>query len=63
MQKNFLLIAICFVTIIVVAQTNPIIETYTQDVDSMFQHLDKSGISTGILYDRVFPFANLTFRE
>lgn len=27
----------------------------------MFIHLDKSGITTGILYDRVFPFANLPF--
>lgn len=32
---------------------------FTQSADYAMQHLDKSGISTGILYDRVFPFARL----
>ena len=27
--------------------------------DSLFQHLDKTGVSTGVLYDRVFPSAAL----
>lgn len=37
------------------AQTNPVTGTYTEDVDSLFQHMNKSEITTGILYDRVFP--------
>lgn len=32
---------------------------YTHIVDSVFRFIDKSPISTGILYDRVFPFARL----
>lgn len=38
------------------AQTEP---TFTQEVDHLFQHLNKSHINTGLLYDRVFPFARL----
>ncbi|MFC5285336.1 T9SS type A sorting domain-containing protein [Pedobacter alpinus] len=33
--------------------------SYTETVDSLFQHLDKTGASTGILYDRVLPIASL----
>jgi len=32
---------------------------YTHVVDSLFMHVDKSKVKTGILYDRVFPFARL----
>lgn len=32
---------------------------YTAYVDSLMQHLDKSGVTTGILYDRVTPLASL----
>jgi len=34
-------------------------KTYTQTVDSLFQHLNRDYITTGVLYDRVFPFAAL----
>ena len=61
MKKILILIAISFYAICANAQTNPVTGNYTHDVDSMFQHLNKSGISTGILYDRVMPFANLPF--
>ncbi len=33
--------------------------TYTQWVDSIFQYVDKNQATTGILYERVMPFANL----
>ena len=36
---------------------------YTEAVDSLFQFLDKKSMKTNILYDRVFPFANLTKRK
>lgn len=37
------------------AQNSP----FTNFADSVFQHLDKSFITTGILYDRAFPLLNL----
>ena len=61
MKKLLLVIATCYVVTNSTAQTNPVFGTYTIDVDSLFLHMDKSGITTGILYDRVFPFANLPF--
>lgn len=55
-MKKLLLLAIMWITLSnTIAQTNPVIGTYTQDVDSLFQHMNKSEITTGILYDRVFP--------
>lgn len=33
--------------------------SYTQMADTLLYLLDKSFISTGILYDRVYPFASL----
>jgi hypothetical protein len=32
---------------------------YRQAADNAFANLDKSGITSGVLYDRVFPGANL----
>lgn len=34
-------------------------QSYKYVADSLFYHLDKSGVTTNILYDRVFPLANL----
>ena len=34
-------------------------QNYTQAFDSIFQHVDFSHTSTGILYERVLPFSNL----
>ena len=34
-------------------------QNYTQAFDSIFQHVDLSNTSTGILYERVLPFSNL----
>jgi hypothetical protein len=33
-------------------------QSYTQAFDSVFQHVDLSHTSTGILYERVLPFSN-----
>jgi len=34
-------------------------QSYTQAFDSVFQHVDLSHTSTGILYERVLPLSNL----
>lgn len=34
-------------------------DLYRHMTDSLFQHLDKSEITTGVLYDRVFPLSRL----
>ena len=53
-MKRFLLIIAFYLTpILLFAQS------YKYVADSLFHHLDKSGVTTGILYDRVFPLANL----
>jgi len=50
--KIFLLILSFFTVNAVRAQ-----KTYTYTVDSLFTHLNKSSITTGILYDRAYPLA------
>ena len=42
---------------IMLDEKNP--QTYTEVVDSLFQYIDHHKTSTGIFYDRVFPFAGL----
>lgn len=42
---------------IILDEKNP--KTYTEIVDSLFQNIDHSKTSTGILYNRVFSFAGL----
>lgn len=49
------LLLFCLLSLSVKAQD----KTYTQTIDSLFINLNKSGVTTGILYDRVFPFAGL----
>src|SRR5690606_36932436 len=34
--------------------------SYLDIQDSLYQYLDKSRIETGVLYNRVFPWANIT---
>lgn len=41
------------------APNNDAGDDYTYIVDSLFQHLNKSGITTGILYDRVIPLSGM----
>lgn len=33
--------------------------TYTEKMDSLMQYVDKSKMTTPILYDRVFSFTNI----
>lgn len=35
-------------------------DEYKHTADSLFLHLDKTGVGTGVLYDRVFPIAGLS---
>jgi len=55
-MKKLLLFLIVFASLTVKAQTP---KNFTQTADSCLFNLDKSGVTTGILYDRVFPFATL----
>lgn len=48
---------ISFLIIIAFAGTSA--QNYTQAFDSVFQHVDLTNTSTGILYERVLPFSNL----
>lgn len=34
-------------------------KTYTTAMDSLLSHVDKSTMTTGILYDRIFPISDL----
>lgn len=34
-------------------------KTYTTSMDSLLSHVDKSTMTTGILYDRIFPISDL----
>ena len=45
-----------FTSIFVKAQE---VKTYTQTMDSLLASVDKKDMKTSILYDRIFPFANL----
>jgi hypothetical protein len=56
MKKLLLIIAILYTTINSNAQSNPDFGTYTSNVDYQFQHLDKSGITTGYFIRQGFPF-------
>lgn len=53
MKKHIIAFLICSVFAGVSAQS------YTQAFDSVFQHVDLSHTSTGILYERVLPISNL----
>lgn len=35
-------------------------QTYTHAFDSVFAHISRADATTGILYERVIPFGNLT---
>lgn len=35
-------------------------QTYTHAFDSVFAHISRADATTGILYERVLPFGNLT---
>ncbi len=54
MRRMYLVVLLWSVLSAVMAQSE-----YRQAADQAFANLDKNGITTGILYDRVFPAANL----
>src|SRR4051812_37466070 len=55
-MKSLLSCLLLISTFVIKAQT---ISSFTHDADSVFQNLNKSYISTGVLYDRVYPYAML----
>lgn len=53
-KKIILLVALTILSVSVKAQT------YTQAFDSVFFHISRADATSGILYERVLPFGNLT---
>jgi hypothetical protein len=51
------LLMLLLISVFVKAQE---VKTYTQTMDSLLVSIDKKQMKTSTLYDRVFPFANLT---
>ncbi|WP_419802358.1 T9SS type A sorting domain-containing protein [Mucilaginibacter sp.] len=56
MKKILLFVLVILASLTVRSQT---LKDYTQTADSCFSNLNKSGITTGILYDRIYPLAAL----
>ncbi|MEP6597198.1 MAG: T9SS type A sorting domain-containing protein [Ginsengibacter sp.] len=54
--KSLLFLSIIATTTLLKAQKLP---SFTHDADSVFQNLNKNNITTGILYDRIYPYAML----
>lgn len=54
-MKTTLKILLFFLSITLYAQE----KTYTEKMDSLMQYVDKSQMTTPILYDRVFSFSDL----
>jgi hypothetical protein len=57
MKKIFFILIITVYTCSLHAQQ---IQTYTEMFDSLLIHISRTDASTGVLYDRVVPFANIT---
>jgi len=55
MKRYFLFIIVSFAFFSLKAQLN---QTYTEMFDSVCAHIDRAEATTGILYDRVVPFAD-----
>lgn len=56
-MKKLLLVLLSFICLTVQAQT---LKNFTQTADSCLSNLNKSAMTTNILYDRVYPFAALS---
>jgi hypothetical protein len=54
MKKSLPIFLITFIALSLQAQTQ---QTYTQNFDSIFANVSRTDATTGILYDRVVPFA------
>ena len=57
MQKFILFLAMTFIFLSLHAQAG---QTYTEMFDGVFSVVSRTQATTGILYERVVPFANLT---
>lgn len=58
-MKTNLLLILSFILISLSSKAQE--KTYTETVDSIYHNLNKAEITTSILYDRVFPFANIDY--
>ena len=47
--------------VVLVGIANAQQKNYTETIDSLFANISKTGVTTGILYDRVFPASGLSF--
>ena len=56
MKRLSLILGMTMITLSMYAQRE---QTYTEEFDSLFIYVSKTQATTGILYDRVVPFADL----
>ena len=56
MKQSVLIFAMTVITFSLQAQTE---QTYTEAFDNAFSNISRADATTGILYERVVPFANL----
>ena len=56
MTKKIILLALFFISVFTAKAQD---KTYTETTDSILVSVDKKQMKTNILYNRVFPFANL----
>lgn len=56
MKNKFLFLVIAISVLFAKSQA----QTFTQIFDSVFTHVSRADATTGILYERVLPFGNLT---
>lgn len=56
MKKNSILLI--FIGIFIIIPTYA--QTYTDAIDSIFSHISRTDATTGIIYERVLSFGNLT---
>lgn len=57
--QTFITVSIIFSTLSFAQVTTNGLEDYTAEMDNILTHVDKSPVTTGILYDRVMSFADL----
>lgn len=54
MKRIITLLALCFITLLFSQE-----KTYSTAMDSLLSHVDKSALTTNILYDRTFSISDL----
>jgi hypothetical protein len=58
-MKKTLILLLTTVVVSVTALQAQQMQTYSEIIDSMFQHVSRVDATTGILYERMMPFAGL----